>query len=124
MKFKSVLLLLALIASATCAATKTVLNTAACASKDFRDADAELNATYKKVIQRFKEDTARVRSIKETQRQWILFRDLEATAISESSAGGSIHGDCLCAAVANLQRDRTIQLKRYLEGVEGDGCAP
>ncbi len=116
---RSFFLLLALFAGASLAAP----NPSAC-GESFQTVDAELNKVYKQVMARFERDTARVNSLKASQRAWLKFRDAEVESYTKSSDGGSVHGMCVCTALARLEADRTVQLRQYLEGEEGDACRP
>lgn len=98
-------------------------NPSACGDS-FQTVDAELNKVYKQVVARFDRDTARVNSLKASQRAWLKFRDAEVESYTRSSQGGSVHGLCVCSALARLEADRTAQLRKYLEGEEGDACRP
>lgn len=98
-------------------------NPSACGDS-FRTVDAELNKVYKQVMARFDGDTARVNSLKASQRAWLKFRDAEVESYTKSAEGGTVHGTCVCSALARLEVDRTAQLRKYLEGEEGDACRP
>jgi uncharacterized protein YecT (DUF1311 family) len=106
------------------AQTQAELNRDACAT--YKNADAELNRTYKQVVDKYQRETVFVRKLKAAQRAWIVFRDadLESLYPDTPSAYGSVNPMCHCIALAELTTERTKSLKRWIDGVEeGDVCA-
>ena len=118
-------ILLILFASAySFAQTQAELNRDACAT--YKNADAEMNRTYKQVLDKYQLDNVFIEKLKTAQRAWIKFRDadLESLYPNTPSAYGSINPMCRCIALAELTTERTKSLKRWIDGVEeGDVCA-
>ena len=106
------------------AQTQAELNRDACATYD--NADAEMNRTYKQILDKYQRDNVFIEKLKTAQRAWIKFRDadLESLYPNTPSAYGSINPMCRCIALAELTTERTKSLKRWIDGVEeGDVCA-
>lgn len=96
--------------------TQTELNL--CAFEEFQAADAELNATWRKVLARMADDPLAIAKLKAAQRLWIQFRDADLEARfplapdeNPRAKYGSIHPMELANAKTGLTRDRT----RYLQ---------
>jgi uncharacterized protein YecT (DUF1311 family) len=119
----SILLLLLAIANSF-AQTQAELNRDAGAT--YKNADAEMNRTYKQILDKYQRDTVFIEKLKTAQRAWIKFRDadLESLYPDAPSAYGSVNPMCRCIALAELTKQRTKSLKRWIDGVEeGDVCA-
>ncbi len=80
-----------------------------CADKDYRAADAVLNATYRKTIAGL--DAHSRDLLHAAQREWIKFRDAECTYESAQNEGGSIYPLVYSGCLTTLTKDRTKQLK-------------
>nr|WP_171899544.1 lysozyme inhibitor LprI family protein [Candidatus Marithrix sp. Canyon 246] len=97
-----------------------------CAHNDFLRADRELNKTYKALIRKSAGNRGYIRALRKSQRAWMKFRDAELNAIFYCAerniriCWGSMIGVLYPNAKADLTRDRTKQLKKYLEKSEGD----
>lgn len=98
------------------------------ATADLTKADAELNQVYQQVLKEYADDPLVVTKLRAAQRAWIALRDAEIDATyphaQEPGYYGSVFPMCLATRKAELTRDRTRQLRRWLTGVqEGDVCA-
>jgi uncharacterized protein YecT (DUF1311 family) len=80
-----------------------------CADKDYRAADAVLNATYKKAMVGLDDHSKDLLRI--AQRNWIKFRDAECTYESAQNEGGSIYPLVYAGCMTALTKERTKQLK-------------
>jgi uncharacterized protein YecT (DUF1311 family) len=120
----NLLLALLLAVGASQAQTQLDLNRSACAELDA--ADAELNRVYREIRERYRGETLFLDKLKTAQRAWIAFRDAELAAIYPAEAKqieyGSIYPMCECTASAGLTRQRTAQLRGWLDVEEGDAC--
>ena len=120
-------ILLILLASANSfAQTQAELNRDACAT--YKNADAEMNRTYKQILDKYLRETVFIEKLKAAQRAWIKFRDADLESLYPErdtlSAYGSVNPMCRCIAVSELTKERTKSLKRWVDGVEeGDVCA-
>jgi uncharacterized protein YecT (DUF1311 family) len=112
-------------------AAQTQLDLNARAGAEFAAADAELNGVYQQIRKRYRDEPQFLTKLRDAQRAWIAFRDAELEAIYPPPASGSMqqaYGSmlpmCLAEQKARLTRERTAQLRRWLEGgAEGDACA-
>lgn len=105
-----------------------------CAAFEYKQADAHLNKVYRKAVQYMIDDQARaqkqgdqkqtkqeetaIASLKEAERTWISYRDIQCKAAAQQYEGGSmapmIYSQCLTA----LTEHRTADLKSIYE--DGD----
>lgn len=98
-----------------------------CAYDDLAKADRELNTTYKALIEKMAGDKIYVDNLREAQRAWIVFRDKELEAMfscadeNKRICWGSMLGTLYPSAKAELTRERTARLRRYIE--EGQNSA-
>ena len=114
-----------------CKAPGTQLEIDACAGADFSKADAELNSVWKSIQARYKDRPQFLEKLKASQRLWLQFRDAELEALYPLAKGqdaraeyGSMYPTCYTGAKAKLTRQRTEQLKVWLDGAqEGDTCS-
>lgn len=114
-----------------CKAPGTQLEIDACAGADFSKADAELNSVWKSILAKYKDQPQFLDKLKASQRLWLQFRDAELEALYPVAKGqdariqyGSMYPTCYTGAKAKLTRQRTEQLKVWLDGAqEGDTCS-
>ena len=85
-----------------------------CADSDFREADAKLNRVYKKTLQfmvddlaearqqgdeeQAKEENTAIASLKQAERAWLLYRDVQCKAAADYDRGSirpMIYSQCL-----------------------------
>ncbi len=111
------------------AQTQLELNRQSCAEYD--KADTELNRIYQMVLREYKSDGLFVERIKQAQRAWIVYRDAHLESLfplkpndNPAQKYGSVYPVCRCNALARITRQRTTELKEWINGVEeGDVCA-
>lgn len=108
------------------AQTQAEMNEAACAK--YKSADAEMNAVYQQVLNKYKSETVFLAKFKTAQRAWIAFRDAHLESLypepNKLQAYGSVHSVCRCGVLTELTAQRTKQLKQWLNGAEeGDVCS-
>lgn len=93
------------------ASTQALMNQ--CAAEDYAAADGELNRIYGKAIQSVSgDDEQRLRA---AQRRWIPFRDAQCESEAAELEGGSLYTTVLNACLADLTRQRTEELRSYVE---------
>jgi len=99
--------------------TQSALNQ--CSADSYRDADAALNATYRRLTARLAGDPAR--SLVEAQRAWIHFRDAECDYYTIGYEGGSIRPMLAGQCLERMTRQRTAELENHIRclSIEG-GC--
>jgi uncharacterized protein YecT (DUF1311 family) len=105
-----------------------------CADFHYKQADAHLNKVYRKAVEYMNDDLVRAQkqgdqkqmryeetamaSLKEAERTWISYRDIQCKAAAQQYEGGSmapmIYSQCLTA----LSKHRTADLKSIYE--DGD----
>ncbi len=120
----SVALLLAVCNSP--AQTQAEMNDSACAQ--YKKADAEMNAVYQQILNKYKSETLFVAKLKAAQRAWIAFRDAHLESLypepNKLQTYGSVNPVCRCGVLTELTAERTKQLKQWLNGAEeGDVCS-
>jgi uncharacterized protein YecT (DUF1311 family) len=80
-----------------------------CADKDFRAADGQLNAAYKKTLAGLDDHSRDL--LRAAQREWVKFRDAECTYLSAQNEGGSIYPMVYSGCLTTLTRERIKQIK-------------
>ena len=98
-----------------------------CASREFEQADAELNGVYKQLLAANKEDRLFVEKLTQAERAWLAYRDAHLASLyppveNPQAAYGSVYPMCHARAKAELTRERTKQLRAMLYPQEGDVC--
>lgn len=119
----SIVILLAICNSS--AQTQADMNQDACAK--YEKADAEMNAVYRQVLNKYKTEAVFVAKFKTAQRAWIAFRDAHLESLypepNKLQSYGSVNSMCRCSVLAELTVERAKQLKQWLNGAEeGDVC--
>jgi len=104
------------------ASTQTDLNL--CADQAYRKSDAELNAAYRTVTARLKDDQATLAKLQSAQKAWLFFRDAECAFSSGGTTGGSAYPMVLSQCLDKLTQTRTKVLRAYLKCEEGDMSCP
>ena len=108
--------------SAACdGVTQSEMN--ACAQDALQQADAALNASYRRLTARLSGTPAAARSLVEAQRAWIRFRDTECDFATIGYEGGSIRPMLTSQCLEGMTRQRTAELENHIRclSVEG-GC--
>jgi len=104
------------------AATQTTMNS--CADEAYKKADAELNAVYKQITDRLKNDQPAKKLLVTAQKAWLNFRDSECTFATAAAARGSMYPMLLAQCREGVTGKRTDELKAYLNCAEGDMACP
>ncbi|MCL4522749.1 MAG: lysozyme inhibitor LprI family protein [Acidobacteria bacterium] len=100
----------------------------ACASSEFKEADAELSRLYRELLLVNKEDHLFLQKIEEAQRAWIAYRDAHVVSMYPDYPGnssrfyGSVLPMCWSQTKTRLTMERVELLKEMLEDIEGDVC--
>lgn len=99
-----------------------------CADLDNQAADRELNQVYQAVIKQHAGDKTFTDNLKLAQRAWLKWRDAEMAATyphaEEAGYYGSALNACWATQLASLTRERSRQLRKWLDGVEeGELCS-
>lgn len=92
-----------------------------CAAGALKAADGELNALYRRMQDRLKDDPPTKALLIDAQRKWLSFRDAECSFTAVRSAGGSIHAMQVNGCLTELTRTRVIELQNHLACSRGAG---
>ncbi len=106
------------------AQTQMQLNREAC--DEFKKADAEMNAVYRRITRDYRQNAGFIAALKKAQLAWIRYRDAHLESVFPGAAGqyGSVNPMCRCQNLAEVTKERTQVLNRWVEGIEeGDVCA-
>src|SRR5262249_47342290 len=90
-----------------------------CYGNAYKKADAELNALYRQITGRLKDNQTTTKLLVATQRAWVAFRDAECGFSASGVAGGSAYGMILAICLAKLTDKRIDDFKNYLNCAEG-----
>ena len=93
---------------------------------DHAKADVELNKVYAKVLNEYAMDKVFIAKLRTAQRSWIAFTTAHLASLYPNDAAtyGSVNRTCRCQVLADLTRQRTTQLQKWLDGAEeGEVCA-
>ncbi|HEV7681871.1 MAG TPA: lysozyme inhibitor LprI family protein [Pyrinomonadaceae bacterium] len=104
--------------------TQQEINDQACS--DYKQADREMNQAYQTILQDYRKDRGFVAALRKAQLAWIRYRDAHLNSIfpGDRSQYGSINTMCRCNDLAELTKERTQVLNRWVAGIaEGDVCA-
>jgi uncharacterized protein YecT (DUF1311 family) len=105
-----------------------------CAAFEYRQADAHLNRVYRKAMQYMTDDLAQVQktgdqtqmkyeqsgiaSLKEAERAWLSYRDIQCKAAGQRYEGGSMRPMIYAQCLTTLTEHRIADLKSVYE--DGD----
>ena len=106
------------------AQTQMQVNKEAC--DEYKKADAEMNAVYRRITRDYRQNPHFITALKKAQLAWIRYRDAHLESLFPRDAGqyGSINPMCRCMNLAEITKERTHALDRWVEGIEeGDVCA-
>ena len=81
-----------------------------CASKQYKDADAELNRVYKIVMSALDDDEQKS-LLRKAQLAWLQYRDANAEYQADLYRGGSIAPQIKLQCLADMTKARTAELK-------------
>lgn len=102
------------------ATTQTDLNV--CAAAEYQQADAAMNASYKKVMDRASD--AQRELLKTAQNAWLKVRDADCAFVSSGANGGSVQPMIESQCLADKTRERTAFLESLTQCEEGDVSCP
>jgi uncharacterized protein YecT (DUF1311 family) len=105
-----------------------------CAAFQYQEADAHLNKVYQKAVQYMTDDLARaqkqgdqkqikyeetaIASLREGERTWISYRDIQCNAAAQQYEGGSMAPMIYSQCLTTLTEHRTADLKSIYEDGE------
>ena len=102
-----------------------------CAAFEYKQANAHLNKVYRKAVQYMTDDLARaqkqgdqkqtkyeetaIASLKEAERTWISYRDIQCKAAARQYEGGSMASMIYSQCLTTVTEHRTADLKSIYE---------
>lgn len=95
-----------------------------CADTALIASDAELNALYKQIQGRLKNDQDTMKLLVAAQRAWVAFRDAECEFSSSGVAQGSIYPMTVLQCRDGVTQLRIKDFQNYLKCDEGDTSCP
>jgi len=93
-----------------------------CAARDAKEADAELNFIYPKVLAHYQQmdresgSTEGAKRLRAAQRAWIAFRDAECAVAGYEALGGSMESLLVSGCIAQMTQKRAAELRQMLAG--------
>jgi uncharacterized protein YecT (DUF1311 family) len=95
-----------------------------CADLDTREADADLNHVYQRLLSKMKGDDNATKKLRVAQRAWVAFRDAHLQELfpaqDKQREYGSMYPMCYAQVVTAMTKERTVQLRRMLD--DKDPC--
>jgi uncharacterized protein YecT (DUF1311 family) len=101
-----------------------------CAAFEYKQADAHLNKVYRKAVQYMADDLARaenrgdqkqikyeetaIESLKEAERTWISYRDIQCKAAAQQYEGGSMAAMIYSQCLTTVTEHRTSRPQEHL----------
>lgn len=95
-----------------------------CADASFRESDKKLNALYKQIEARLKDDADTRKLLVKAQQDWVRFRDAECDFQTAGAAGGSVMPMLVAQCRDSLTQSRVKDFGSYLNCQEGDLSCP
>ena len=100
-----------------CEGAQTTVDMGNCAGKEYKQADAELNAVYKQLMSSLS-DKEHQASLRTAQQAWLKYRDANCEFDTFENRGGTIHPVIYTSCLAAMTRARTKELREQ-GGQEG-----
>jgi uncharacterized protein YecT (DUF1311 family) len=95
-----------------------------CAGQAFKKVDAELNALYKQIMARLKDNPDKSKLLVTAQKSWLTFRDAECAFSTSTAAQGTVYPMLVAQCRDALTRKRIVEFNSYLHCEEGDLSCP
>lgn len=95
-------------AAPACDAPKTTTELMECSGEAFEQADARLNASYRRLMSLLDEEGQR--KLREAQRAWIAFRDANAAFAGDINRGGTAEGLNILGTRTRMTEERASEL--------------
>jgi uncharacterized protein YecT (DUF1311 family) len=110
-------------AGRNCDNATTQLDLDDCAAADYQAADGELNRVYVRLMSQY--DERNKASLRESERDWIKYRDSTCEHETAESVGGTMHPMLVDECLTEKTKDRVRELRKQLHCEEGDlSCNP
>jgi uncharacterized protein YecT (DUF1311 family) len=104
-----------------CNSEGTQIEMNVCAGEEYQAADKQLNTTWKALIKKEKANKAYTTSLRNAQKAWITFRDLEIKAMFACAEGnmricwGSMYPLLEQGAMTEITKERTKRLQQFID---------
>jgi uncharacterized protein YecT (DUF1311 family) len=96
-----------------CANAQTQVEMNECQGREYKKADAALNAVYKQLMAKIDDEGERT-SLKAAQQAWIKYRDVDCEFESYLNKGGTIYPLVYSGCLTALTQERTRHLRDLL----------
>ncbi len=91
-----------------------------CAKKELQQSESELQLYYETVVEANRDDEVFLDSLKQSQAQWLSYRDSHCDSVYRYWREGTIRGVMSLACKTQLSQQRTLQLwQSFLTFVDG-----
>lgn len=97
-----------------CAGAQTQADMNECQGREYKKADAALNAVYRQLTAKIQEEAGELAALKAAQQAWIKFRDADCEFESYQNKGGTIYPLVYSGCLTTLTQARTKQLREML----------
>ncbi len=100
-----------------CADGQTTVEMRDCAGREYKQADAELNAVYKQLMSTLS-DKAEQAALKTAQQSWLKYRDANCEFDAFENRGGTIYPVVYTSCLTAMTRARTKEMRAQTEEEE------
>jgi uncharacterized protein YecT (DUF1311 family) len=97
-----------------CADPQSTVEMRDCAGKEYKQADAELNAVYKELMATLS-DKEHQASLRSAQQAWLKYRDANCEFDAFENRGGTIYPVVYTSCLTAMTRARTKELREQME---------
>lgn len=87
-----------------------------CSAKKYKQADAELNNVYRRLLSKLDDEGHRT-TLRTAQQAWLKYRDSNCDFVSYLNRGGSIYSVIVTECMTNMTSSRTKELKEQIENL-------
>jgi uncharacterized protein YecT (DUF1311 family) len=98
-----------------CANAQTQLEMSECQGREYKKADAALNAVYRQLTAKVQGEAGESAALKAAQQAWIKFRDADCDFESYQNKGGTIYPLVRNGCLTALTQERTRHLRELLD---------
>ena len=95
-----------------------------CADQDFNTADARLNATYRQLTDRLRDDVDKAKLLVTAEKAWIALRNADCAFQGSGVEGGNVYPMIVAMCRTEMTDQRVETLRDWLNCKEGDLSCP
>jgi len=99
-----------------CKGLKTQADMNVCSYRDYLRSDIELNQVWDAVTKRLARDSSAGRTVLESQRAWLTYRDKQCNVWAKWYEGGTVAALMINNCLTDITKFRTKELAQFLEG--------